>query len=221
MAKPTNYKGIHITVTYAMGYDYYEIRQINKGKKWNEKILFSTLKEAKMYIDEHYDELIKNESKKTVRKSIRESYDYDDIKDKTPIIDVWGNSEGTHVYKVFKINSDYVYYEYNYRKHDSTMIVDNNEIEVIIRLMDYLPTKFIVKQEDKIGMLESAIANIKAIDKHYGKLKKYNSNYYWQAVRFIKNSMLKDDDPDASNYFDEADDVINDALEQNGDSFRV
>lgn len=178
MAKSTNYKGIHITVTYAMGYDYYEIPQINKGKKWNEKILFSTLKEAKIYIDKHYDELIKNESKKTVRKSLRESYDYDDIKDETPIIDVWGNSEGTHVYKVFKINSDYIYYEYNYRKHDST-------------------------------------------DKHYGKLKKYNSNYYWQAVRFIKNSMLKDDDPDASNYFDEADDIINDAFEQNGDSFRV
>ena len=162
-----------------------------------------------------------NESKKSARKSIKESYEYEDIKNETPIIDVWGNSEGTHIYEVFKINSDYVYYEYNYRKHDSTMITDGNEIEVIIRLMDYLPTKFIVKQEDKIGMLESAIANIKAIDKHYGKLKKYNSNYYWQAVRFIKNSMLKDDDPDASNYFDEADDIINDALEQNGDSFRV
>lgn len=155
------------------------------------------------------------------RKSIKESYEYEDIRDEIPIIDVWGNSEGTHIYEVFKINSDYVYYEYNYRKHDSTMIVDNNEIEVIIRLMDYLPTKFIVKQEDKVGMLESAIANIKAINKHYGKLKKYDSNYYWQVFRFIKNSMMKNDDPDASNYFDEADNVINNAFEKNGDSFRV
>lgn len=67
MAKSTNYRGIHISVTYAMGYDYYEISQINKGKKWNDKTLFATLKEAKMYIDEHYDELIKNESKKSVK----------------------------------------------------------------------------------------------------------------------------------------------------------
>lgn len=74
MAKPTNYRGIHISVTYDMGYEYYEISQINKGKKWNDKTLFATLKEAKMYIDEHYDELIKNESKKTVRKSIREQF---------------------------------------------------------------------------------------------------------------------------------------------------
>lgn len=73
MAKSTNYRGIHISVTYNMGYEYYEIPQINKGKKWNDKTLFATLKEAKMYIDEHYDELIKNESKKTVRKSIKES----------------------------------------------------------------------------------------------------------------------------------------------------
>ena len=73
MAKPTNYRGIHITVTYDMGYNYYEIPQINKGKKWNDKILFSTLKEAKMYIDEHYDELIKNESKKSARKSLKEA----------------------------------------------------------------------------------------------------------------------------------------------------
>lgn len=73
MAKSTNYRGIHISVTYTMGDDYYEISQINKGKKWNDKTLFATLKEAKMYIDEHYDELIKNESKKSARKSIKES----------------------------------------------------------------------------------------------------------------------------------------------------
>ena len=76
MAKPTNYRGIHISVTYDMGYDYYEISQINKGKKWNEKTLFATLKEAKMYIDEHYDELIKNESKKFARKSLKESENF-------------------------------------------------------------------------------------------------------------------------------------------------
>lgn len=74
MAKSTNYRGIHISVTYAMGDEYYEISQINKGKKWNDKTLFATLKEAKMYIDEHYDELIKNESKKTVRKSMKEQF---------------------------------------------------------------------------------------------------------------------------------------------------
>ena len=85
MAKPTNYRGIHITVTYAMGYDYYEISQINKGKKWNDKTLFTTLKEAKMYIDEHYDELIKNESKKSARKSLKE----DSLDDIIPI----GHSE--------------------------------------------------------------------------------------------------------------------------------
>lgn len=192
--------------------------RITSGKDGHYFIMHIVLLDNNDYLEDKNIQYINlNESKE----SIRESYDYDDIKNETPIIDVWGNSEGTHVYEVFKINSDYVYYEYNYRKHDSTMITDVNEIEVIIRLMDYLPTKFIVKQEDKIGMLESAIANIKAINKHYGKLKKYNSNYYWQAVRFIKNSMLKDDNPDASNYFDEADDVINDALEQNGDSFRV
>lgn len=78
MAKSTNYRGIHISVTYAMGDDYYEISQINKGKKWNEKTLFDTLKEAKMYIDEHYDELIKNESKKSARKSLKED-SLDDI----------------------------------------------------------------------------------------------------------------------------------------------
>ena len=85
MAKSTNYRGIHISVTYAMGYDYYEISQINKGKKWNDKTLFATLKEAKMYIDEHYDELIKNESKKSTRKSLKE----DSLDDIIPI----GHSE--------------------------------------------------------------------------------------------------------------------------------
>ena len=56
-----------------------------------------------------------------MRKNIlKESYEYEDIKNETPIIDVWGNSEGTHVYKVYKIKSDYVYYEYDYRKHDGS-----------------------------------------------------------------------------------------------------
>jgi len=161
------------------------------------------------------------ESKKMNKKSIKESYEYEDIKNETPIIDVWSNSEGTHVYKVYKIKSDYIYYEYDYRKHDATLITDDNEIEIITKLMSYLPTKFIVKQEDNIGILNSAITNIKAINKHYGKLKKYNVDYYWQVLRFIDNSMKKDDEPDASVYFDEIDTTINNALEKDGDDFRV
>lgn len=77
MAKSTNYRGIHISIRYEYGYDYYEIREINKGKKWNDVTLFSTLKEAKQYIDEHYDELVElcnvKESKSSARKSIKES----------------------------------------------------------------------------------------------------------------------------------------------------
>lgn len=76
MAKSTNYRGIHISVIYEYGYDYYEIREINKGKKWNDATLFSTLKEAKQYIDDHYDELVKlcnvKESKSYARKSMKE-----------------------------------------------------------------------------------------------------------------------------------------------------
>jgi len=85
-AKPTNYRGIHISVTYAMGYDYYVIPQINKGKKWNEKTLFATLKEVKQYIDDHYDELVElcnvKESKESARNSIKESkiMSYDEFK---------------------------------------------------------------------------------------------------------------------------------------------
>ena len=77
MAKSTNYRGIHISVIYEYGYDYYEIREINKGKKWNDATLFSTLKEAKQYIDDHYDELVKlcnvKESKSYARKSLKEA----------------------------------------------------------------------------------------------------------------------------------------------------
>ena len=77
MAKSTNYRGIHISIRYEYGYDYYEIREINKGKKWNDVTLFSTLKEAKQYIDDHYDELVElcnvKESKSSTRKSIKES----------------------------------------------------------------------------------------------------------------------------------------------------
>ena len=80
MAKSTNYRGIHISIRYEYGYDYYEIREINKGKKWNDVTLFSTLKEAKQYIDDHYDELVElcnvKESKSSTRKSIKE-YNYD------------------------------------------------------------------------------------------------------------------------------------------------
>lgn len=47
MAKSTNYRGIHISVTYAMGDDYYEISQINKGKKWNEKNFIRYIKRSK------------------------------------------------------------------------------------------------------------------------------------------------------------------------------
>ena len=82
MAKSTNYRGIHISVIYEYGYDYYEIREINKGKKWNAATLFSTLKEAKQYIDDHYDELVKlcnvKESKSYARKSLKED-SLDDI----------------------------------------------------------------------------------------------------------------------------------------------
>lgn len=156
-----------------------------------------------------------------MRKSIKESYEYEDIRNETPIIDVWGNSEGRHVYEVYKIKSDYVYYEYDYRRHDATLITLDNEIELIVKLMQYLPTKFIVKEEDNLGILNSAITNIKVINKHYAKLKKYDSNYYWQVLNFIENSMKKDDEPDASVYFDEADNVINNAMEDNGDDFRI
>ena len=77
MAKSTDYRGIHISIRYEYWYDYYEIREINKGKKWNDVTLFSTLKEAKQYIDDHYDELVElcnvKESKSSTRKSIKES----------------------------------------------------------------------------------------------------------------------------------------------------
>ena len=82
-----------------------------------------------------------------MRKSIKESYEYEDIRNETPIIDVWGNSEGRHVYEVYKIKSDYVYYEYDYRRHDAILITLYNEINVVIKLMQYLPTKFIVKED--------------------------------------------------------------------------
>ena len=118
------------------------------------------------------------ESKKMNRKSIKESYEYEDIRNEKPIIDVWGNSEGTHVYQVYKIKSDYIYYEYDYRRHEDTLIEFDDEIRVITHLMYYLPTKYYIREEDNIGMLNSAIINIKEIKKHYGALKKYDNNYY-------------------------------------------
>lgn len=161
------------------------------------------------------------ESKEMNRKSIKESYEYEDIRNEKPIIDVWGNSEGTHVYQVYKIKSDYVYYEYDYRKHEDTLIEFDDEIRVITHLMYYLPTKYYIREEDNIGMLNSAIINIKEIKKHYGALKKYNNNYYSQVFRFITNSMIEDDEPQASKFFKEADEVLNNAFEKNDDDFRI
>lgn len=157
-----------------------------------------------------------NESKK-----IKESYEYEDIRNEKPIIDVWGNSEGTHVYQVYKIKSDYIYYEYDYRRHEDTLIEFDDEIRVITHLMYYLPTKYYIREEDNIGMLNSAIINIKEIKKHYGALKKYDNNYYSQVFRFITNSMIEDDEPQASKFFKEADEVLNNAFEKNDDDFRI
>lgn len=161
------------------------------------------------------------ESKKMNRKSIKESYEYEDIRNEKPIIDVWGNSEGTHVYQVYKIKSDYIYYEYDYKRHEDTLIEFDDEIRVITHLMYYLPTKYYIREEDNIGMLNSAIINIKEIKKHYGALKKYDNNYYSQVFRFITNSMIEDDEPQASKFFKEADEVLNNAFEKNDDDFRI
>ena len=161
------------------------------------------------------------ESKEMNRKSIKESYEYEDIRNEKPIIDVWGNSEGTHVYQVYKIKSDYIYYEYDYRRHEDTLIEFDDEIRVITHLMHYLPTKYYIREEDNIGMLNSAITNIKEIKKHYGALKKYKYNYYLQVFRFITNSLIEDDEPQASKFFKEADEVLNNAFEKNGDDFRI
>ena len=161
------------------------------------------------------------ESKKMNKKSIKESYEYEDIRNEKPIIDVWSNSEGTHVYRVYKIKSDYIYYEYDYRRHEDTLIEFDDEIRVITHLMYYLPTKYYIREEDNIGILNSAITNIKEIKKHYGALKKYNNNYYSQAFRFITNSMIKDDEPQASKFFKEVDEVLNNAFEKNDDDFRI
>ena len=161
------------------------------------------------------------ESKKMNRKSIKESYEYEDIRNEKPIIDVWGNSEGTHVYQVYKIKSDYIYFEYDYRRHEDTLIEYNNEVKLIVHLMEYLPTKYYIREKDNIGILDDAIINIKDIKKHYGALKKYNNNYYFQAFRFIANSMIKNDEPQASKFFKEVDEVLNNAFEKNDDDFRI
>lgn len=197
----------------------YFIFDCNFDKKEVEKIIYKKHK-LNDFDTLTTDEII-NIQNEIEKKSIKESYEYEDIRNEKPIIDVWGNSEGTHVYQVYKIKSDYIYYEYDYRRHEDTLIEFDDEIRVITHLMYYLPTKYYIREEDNIGMLNSAITNIKEIKKHYSALKKYDNNYYSQVFRFITNSMIEDDEPQASKFFKEADEVLNNAFEKNDDDFRI